>query len=161
MFIGTVCKYNILIIKLSYYGSIIVFRHSNEQRQNDTDMATKFYECTFCGNVVQKVVDSEVPVVCCGQEMNEIIPGTVDASVEKHIPHVTWLDEKTLKVQIGSVAHPMLKEHHIMFIYVETENGGIHVDLTDKPEAVIALGDEKPVAVYEYCNLHGLWKTDL
>lgn len=124
-------------------------------------MATKFYKCSICGNVVQKVVDSGVSVVCCGQKMVELIPGTVDASVEKHLPHVTWIDEKTLKVQVGSVAHPMIEAHHIEFIYVETEKGGIRVDLTEKPEAVIALGDDKAVAVYEYCNLHGLWKTEL
>ncbi|MBR4977419.1 MAG: desulfoferrodoxin [Bacteroidales bacterium] len=124
-------------------------------------MATKFYKCPFCGNVIQKVVDSTVPVVCCGQPMQELIPGTVDASVEKHLPVVTKLDDNTIKVEVGSVAHPMLAEHHIAFIYVETEHGGIRVDLKDKPEAVISLGDEKAVAVYEYCNLHGLWKTEL
>ena len=62
---------------------------------------------------------------------------------------------------MGSVALPMLEEHDISFIYVETENGGIRVDLKDKPEAVVSLGNEKAVAVYEYCNLHGLWKTEL
>ena len=124
-------------------------------------MATKFYKCPFCGNVIQKVVDSTVPVVCCGQPMQELIPGTVDASVEKHLPVVTKLDDNTIKVEVGSIAHPMLAEHHIAFIYVETEHGGIRVDLKDKPEAVISLGDEKAVAVYEYCNLHGLWKTEL
>lgn len=125
------------------------------------DMATRFYKCNHCGNVIQKVVDSKVPVVCCGEKMTELIPGTVDASVEKHLPVVTWIDDKTIKVQVGSVAHPMSAEHHIAFIYVETENGGIRVDLKDTPEAVVVLGDEKPVAVYEYCNLHGLWKTEL
>ena len=70
-----------------------------------------------------KVVDSKVPVVCCGEKMEELIPGTVDASVEKHLPVVTRLDDCTIKVQVGSVAHPMIPEHHIMFIYVETENG--------------------------------------
>ena len=124
-------------------------------------MATKFYKCAHCGNVILKVVDSKVPVVCCGEKMQELIPGTVDASVEKHLPVVTVLDETTIKVEVGSVAHPMLPEHHISFIYVETENGGIHVDLKDKPEAVISLGNERAVAVYEYCNLHGLWKTEL
>ena len=125
------------------------------------DMATRFYKCNHCGNVIQKVVDSKVPVVCCGEKMTELIPGTVDASVEKHLPVVTWIDDKTIKVQVGSVAHPMSAEHHIAFIYVETENGGIRVDLKDTPEAVVVLGDEKPVAVYEYCNLHGLWKAEL
>lgn len=124
-------------------------------------MATKFYRCNHCGNVIQKVVDKRVPVVCCGEKMTELIPGTVDASVEKHLPVVTWLDEKTIKVEVGSVAHPMLEEHHISFIYVETENGGITVNLKDKPEAIVYVGDEKPVAVYEYCNLHGLWMTTL
>lgn len=124
-------------------------------------MSVKFYRCRRCGNVIQKVVDSRVPVFCCAERMEELVPGTVEASVEKHLPVVTWLDEKTLKVEVGSVAHPMLEEHHISFIYVETENGGIRVDLKDKPEAVVTVGDDRPVAVYEYCNLHGLWKVEL
>ena len=121
----------------------------------------KFYKCSHCGNVIGKVVDSGVPVVCCGQKMEELVANTVDASQEKHVPVVTRIDDCTIKVEVGSVAHPMLPEHHIAFIYVETEHGGIRVDLKDKPEAIIALGEEKPIAVYEYCNLHGLWKTEL
>ena len=124
-------------------------------------MNNKFYICEHCGNMIGMIHNAGVPVMCCGQKMTELIPGTVEASVEKHLPVVTWIDEKTIKVEVGSVAHPMLEEHHISFIYVETENGGIRVDLKDKPEAVISLGDEKAVAVYEYCNLHGLWKTEL
>lgn len=124
-------------------------------------MATKFFKCRHCGNVIEKVVDKGVPVVCCGERMEELIPNTVEASGEKHVPVVTLVDDKTIKVEVGSIAHPMLPEHHIAFVYVETERGGIRVNLTDKPEAVIYLGDEKPVAVYEYCNLHGLWKTEL
>lgn len=124
-------------------------------------MATRFFKCNHCGNVIEKVVDKGVPVVCCGERMQELIPNTVDASGEKHVPVVTQLDENRIKVEVGSVAHPMLEEHHIAFIYVETERGGIRVNLTDKPEAVVYLGDERPIAVYEYCNLHGLWKTEL
>ena len=124
-------------------------------------MATKFFKCRHCGTVVTKVVDSGVPVVCCGEKMEELIPNTVDASGEKHIPVVTRIDDCSIKVEVGSVAHPMLPEHHIVFIYVETENGGIRIDLTDKPEAVICTCTSKPIAVYEYCNLHGLWKTTL
>jgi superoxide reductase len=107
------------------------------------------------------MVDSGVPVVCCGQKMEELIPNTVDASGEKHVPVVTWMDEHHLKVEVGSVHHPMLPEHHIAFIYVETKRGGIRVDLKDEPISVVYVGNEKPVAVYEYCNLHGLWKTDM
>ena len=124
-------------------------------------MATKFFRCNHCGNVIVKLVDANVPVVCCGEKMEELVPNTQDASNEKHVPVVTFLNDNTIKVEVGSVAHPMLPEHHISFIYVETEEGGIHVDLKDKPEAVIHLGDQKAVAVYEFCNLHGLWKTTL
>lgn len=124
-------------------------------------MATKFYKCRHCGNVIEKVVDSKVPVICCGEKMEELIPNTVDASQEKHVPVVTKVNDCTIKVEVGSVPHPMLPEHHIAFIYVETENGGIRVDLKDKPEAVICTCSSKPIAVYEYCNLHGLWKTTL
>ncbi len=124
-------------------------------------MATKFYKCNHCGNVIVKVVDAGVSVVCCGEKMVELVPNTVDASGEKHLPVVTVLDNNSIKVEVGSVHHPMLPEHHISFIYVETENGGIQVNLKDKPEAVVYLGEEKAVAVYEYCNLHGLWKTEL
>ena len=124
-------------------------------------MTTKFYKCETCGNVVVKLVDSKVPVMCCGKKMEELVPNTVDASNEKHVPVVTMLDDKRMKVEVGSVAHPMEAAHHIAFIYVEMENGGIKVDLTDKPEAIIYIGDQKPVAVYEYCYLHGLWKTEL
>ena len=124
-------------------------------------MTTKFFKCNHCGNVIVKVVDAGVPVVCCGEKMVELVPNTVDASGEKHLPVVTVLNNNTIKVEVGSVHHPMLPEHHISFVYVETENGGIQVNLKDKPEAVVYLGEEKAVAVYEYCNLHGLWKTEL
>ncbi len=124
-------------------------------------MATKFYKCNHCGNVIIKVVDSKVPVVCCGEPMKELIPNTEDASNEKHVPVVTVLEGGKLKIEVGSVHHPMTPEHHIAFIYVEMENGGIRVDLTDKPEAVVCACQGKPVAVYEYCNLHGLWMTKL
>lgn len=124
-------------------------------------MATKFYKCNHCGNVIVKAVDSGVPVVCCGEPMVELKANTVDASTEKHVPVVTRLDDCRIKVEIGSVAHPMTPEHHIEFIYVETEHGGIRVSLTDQPEATFCVCTDRPIAVYEYCNLHGLWKTEL
>lgn len=124
-------------------------------------MATKFYRCNHCGNVIEKHVDSKVPVVCCGEKMQELVANTVDASTEKHVPVVTKVDDCTIKVQVGSVEHPMLPEHHISFIYVETENGGMKINLKDKPEATFCTCSDKLVAVYEYCNLHGLWKTEL
>lgn len=118
---------------------------------------TKFYKCNKCGNVAIKVVDSGVPMVCCGEKMELLEPNTVDASGEKHMPVVTLLGDGKIRVEVGSVHHPMTPEHHIAFIYVETENGGIRVDLKDEPVADIYVGGENVVAVYEYCNLHGLW----
>lgn len=124
-------------------------------------MAVKFYKCSVCGNVIEKVVDSGVMVVCCGKPMEELVPGVADASPEKHVPYVTWSDKCTMKVEVGSVHHPMTPEHHISFVYVETEGGGIRVDLKDEPVTEVCTCKTKPVAVYEYCNLHGLWKREL
>lgn len=124
-------------------------------------MTTKFYKCAICGNVIIKMVDSGVAVVCCGQKMDELTANTVEASQEKHIPVVTPLEGGRLRIEVGSVHHPMLPEHHIAFIYVETENGGIRVDLTDQPVAEVYIGDAHVTAVYEYCNLHGLWKLNM
>ena len=124
-------------------------------------MATKFYRCRHCGNVIVKFVDSGVPVVCCGEQMEELSPNTVDASNEKHVPVVRQTEGGKLKVEVGSIPHPMTPEHHIVFIYVEMENGGIRIDLKDKPEAEICACNSKVTAVYEYCNLHGLWKTEV
>ncbi|MDD2594930.1 MAG: desulfoferrodoxin family protein [Bacteroidales bacterium] len=124
-------------------------------------MKPKFYVCKHCGNVIEKVSDSGVPVVCCGEPMTELVANTVDASLEKHVPVVTRLDDCAIKVEVGSIPHPMTMEHHIVFIYLETENGGHRFDLSDKPEAIFCTCKDKPVAVYEYCNLHGLWKKEL
>ncbi len=95
--------------------------------------------------------------------MRELKANTTDAAQEKHVPEVS-VEGNLVKVKVGSVEHPMTEEHHIAFIYLETENGVTRKDLdhTGKPEAVFALAEgEKPVAVYEYCNLHGLWKKEL
>lgn len=124
-------------------------------------MAVKFYKCPHCGNVVTKMVDSGVPVVCCGKPMEELVANTVDASVEKHVPHVVEKEKGVLKIEVGSVHHPMTAEHHIVFIYVETENGGVAVNLKEEPVAEVCVCKDRVLAVYEYCNLHGLWKREM
>lgn len=124
-------------------------------------MAVKFYKCSHCGNVIEKHVDSGIPVVCCGSKMEELVPGTVDASLEKHLPHVTCIAGGGLKIEVGEVHHPMTPDHHIVFVYVETETGGIKVNLKDAPVVEVCCSNTKPLAVYEYCNLHGLWKKEL
>ena len=125
-------------------------------------MATKFFLCTTCGNVVVKVLDSGVTPVCCGEEMTELEPRTVDGLGEKHIPVIECLEDGLIKVKVGSIPHPMAENHHIEFIYLETENGGQirYLKPGDPAEAVFCCKC-KPVAVYEYCNIHGLWKAEV
>ena len=125
-------------------------------------MKAKFFFCKHCGNVVVKFVDSGVVPFCCGEEMVELKPNTTDGMVEKHLPVFELTDEGTLRVKVGSSAHPMSKEHHIAFLAVETERGGIlHcLDPEGRPESDFCICCEKPVAVYAYCNLHGLWMTE-
>lgn len=123
----------------------------------------KFYICKHCGNMIGMIHSSGVNVVCCGEPMTELKPNTVEASQEKHLPVVT-IEGNLVKVKVGSVEHPMTEEHHIAWIYLETEQGGQRKKLAvgSKPEAEFALtGGDKVVGVYEYCNLHGLWLTKI
>lgn len=123
----------------------------------------KLLKCEICGNIVELVEDHGVPVMCCGKPMAALTANTTDAALEKHVP-VAEVVEGNLHVKVGSVEHPMLKEHYITAIYVEMGNKVYRADLKpeEKPEAIFALGDYKgTVVVYEYCNLHGLWKTEV
>ena len=122
----------------------------------------KFYVCEHCGNMVGLINDRGVPLVCCGQNMTELVPNTVDASTEKHVPVVT-VSGDNISVQVGSALHPMEDKHHITFVYVETKQGGQRKSLnigTD-PKCTFSFSDDAPVAVYAYCNLHGMWKAQV
>lgn len=126
-------------------------------------MQVKFYKCMHCGNIALKVVDKGVPLVCCGEKMVELVPDVQDAALEKHVPAVS-VDGNNIHVNIGSVDHPMEEEHHIQFICLVKEGGyDIHpLSAGDAPSCDFVVRDgEKPLSVYEYCNLHGLWKADL
>ena len=122
----------------------------------------KFYICEHCGNMIDMIHDAGVSVMCCGQKMSRLEAGTVEASHEKHIPVVT-VDGKTVTVTVGSVEHPMVAEHSILWVYLQTDKGCQRkcLEVGKAPVVTFALADEKPVAVYAYCNLHGLWKTDI
>lgn len=124
-------------------------------------MEQKFYICEHCGNIIAMVKDSGVPVMCCGQKMKEIIPGTVDAAMEKHVP-VYRTEGNLVKVSVGATEHPMLPEHYIEWVFLQTRQGNQRKALHpgDKPEVCFAIceGDEVE-AVYAYCNLHSLWKA--
>lgn len=121
-----------------------------------------FFRCKACGNIIEKIYDSGVPVVCCGEEMEELVANTVDASKEKHVPSVSIVGN-IVRVDVGDVLHPMEEKHYIMWIYLHTKKGAQRKDLSpgDEPKALFALDDDEVIAVYEYCNLHGLWKKDI
>lgn len=123
----------------------------------------KFYICEHCKNVVIKVTDHKVPVFCCGEMMKELVANTTDAATEKHVP-VVQINGNVVEVEVGSTLHPMTAEHLIEWIVLETNQGYSihHLTADQEPKTSFVLGqDEKAVAVYEYCNLHGLWKVEL
>ena len=122
----------------------------------------RFYICEHCGNLIGMINNSGVPVMCCGQKMTKLIPGTVEASKEKHLPVVT-VEGNTVTVTVGSQAHPMISEHSILWVYLQTDKGGHRMKLSPdgEPVAKFSLCDEKPIAAYAFCNLHGLWRTDI
>ena len=121
----------------------------------------KFYICKRCGNIVAVVKQGKCTPSCCGESMSEIIPGTVEASAEKHIPVVS-VDGNIATVKVGEVAHPMLPEHYIEWIAIETTYGNQRKKLSagDEPEVKFALLDGEEIkSAYAYCNLHSLWKS--
>jgi superoxide reductase len=106
---------------------------------------------------------SGVQMICCGDPMTEVVPNTTDAAQEKHVP-VIGVDGNKVTVDIGSVPHPMTPEHHIAWVYLETEKGGQRkcLPVDGAPQISFSLtADDKVVAAYAYCNLHGLWKASL
>ena len=124
-------------------------------------MELKFYRCAHCGQMIAIVKKTGVPVICCGEPMQEIIPGTTDAATEKHVPVFSVRCGK-VNVTVGSVEHPMTAEHYIEWIALQTKQGNQRKALKpgDEPKACFSIcsGDEVE-AVYAYCNLHSLWKA--
>ena len=122
----------------------------------------KFFVCKHCGNIMTLIEDKGVQPMCCGESMTKLEPNTVEASTEKHLPAVT-VSGDSISVQVGSVPHPMTSEHYIAFVYVETPRGGQRKSLKtdEEPKLTFSFSDDKPTVVYAYCNLHGLWKTEV
>ena len=122
----------------------------------------KFLKCAVCGKIVALVNDcSSCPTKCCGEAMQEIPVNTTDGAYEKHLP-VYVIEGNIVKVKVGEVVHPMLEAHYIQWIALETNKGNQRKVLKpgDAPEAEFALlPGENVKAVYEYCNLHGLYKA--
>lgn len=125
-------------------------------------MSAKFFTCKCCGDTVAIIKEACCTPSCCGKPMEEIIPGTVEAAVEKHIPEVS-VDGGSVDVVVGAVEHPMIETHLIEWICLETEKGGQikYLKAGEAPKASFAVTDDKAVAAYAYCNLHGLWKKEI
>ena len=124
-------------------------------------MEQKFYRCGHCGNIIAMVKNVGVPVVCCGEKMQEIIAGTENASLEKHVSVYTVEDGK-VHVTVGETPHPMAPEHYIEWISLQTTSGNQCKELLpgQAPEVCFAICDgDEVAAVYAYCNLHGLWRA--
>ncbi|MCL1828650.1 MAG: desulfoferrodoxin [Oscillospiraceae bacterium] len=122
----------------------------------------RFLLCKRCGNLVGMIESSGAPMTCCGDEMSELAANSADAAKEKHVPVVS-VSGDTVTVNVGSAPHPMDEGHLIKWIYLRTDAGGHRKSLTheSKPAVEFALKKEQPISVYAYCNLHGLWKTEL
>jgi len=126
-------------------------------------MKRKFLLCRRCGNLIEMINDSGVTPICCGTDMNELTPNSVEAATEKHIP-VVEIDGNIAKVTVGSTLHPMEEAHYIEWIYLETSIGIKRVKLNPKEEPIASfalLEEETVVSAYAYCNLHGLWIKEL
>ncbi len=126
-------------------------------------MEVKFYRCAHCGNIAIKVIDSGVPMVCCGEPMAELVAGSTDAALEKHVPVVS-VEGSHVHVCVGEVAHPMTEAHLIQFVVLVTTAGFLVVNLSadDEPVADFELAEGvQALKAYEYCNLHGLWVKEI
>ena len=122
-------------------------------------MTVKLFRCRHCGQIIFKVNDTKVPVVCCGEKMAELVANTTDAATEKHVP-VVEVNGNVVTVKVGSVTHPMIEEHYIQWILINTNKGVQLKELkpNQAPEASFVLQDgEEVIEAYEYCNLHSLW----
>lgn len=121
----------------------------------------KIYRCKVCGNIITKLHDSGVLVVCCGETMGELVANTTDASIEKHVP-VTVIENNVYMVKVGSEPHPMTFDHYIEWIILETYDGFMVTYLKPNSEAQAVFKTEQIVkSAYAYCNIHGLWKSDV
>lgn len=122
---------------------------------------TAVYKCVKCGDIVESLWNSDQTLTCCGEEMKELIPNSVDASKEKHVPVIERQGSK-VTVKVGSVAHPMTKEHYILFVELIAGDTVSRHDFKEGDtvaEAVFYIEEHVPVIAREYCNLHGFWTT--
>lgn len=120
----------------------------------------KFYVCPVCGNVIYMMNGDVSRVKCCGKEMALLVPNTVDASHEKHVP-LCNVSQNKIEVEVGEVMHPMESDHYIMWIAVVKDKNVeiVHFNPGDEPKWTFDYTEGS--IVYAYCNKHGLWKKEI
>lgn len=152
---------------LSMVSGTHFYQHNNKEEEN----MLKFYTCRICGNLIEMIEDTGVIPNCCGDDMDELIPGTTDGAKEKHIPVYTISPEipginneklctEVITVKVGEEPHPMNENHSINWIVILTDKGVYRKNLDCCQEAQTDFclkKDETLKAIYAYCNLHGLW----
>ncbi|MDD4212858.1 MAG: desulfoferrodoxin family protein [Bacilli bacterium] len=124
----------------------------------------KFYVCKHCGNLVLLLRNGGGRLVCCGEPMKLLEANSSDGAYEKHVPEVKIeASGKEITVQVGSVIHPMTEAHFIEWVYVQTKKGGQlkYFAPGDAPVARFTFVEDEVVAVYEHCNLHGLFVKEV
>ena len=116
----------------------------------------EFFKCNVCGNIVEIIKGNGASIKCCGEQMTKLVPNTMDASTEKHVPYYEKNGDEII-VKIGSVEHPMTEEHYIMWIVYVSNNVVTRVSFKpgDKIEEHFKYVPDSEI--YAYCNLHGLW----
>ncbi len=120
----------------------------------------EIYKCEVCGNIVEVIHEAGGELVCCGEPMKLMEENTVDAALEKHVPVIEKTDDG-IKVKVGSVPHPMEEEHYIEWIELIADGRACRKFLSPGEEPVALFKIEaQTITAREYCNLHGLWKSD-
>lgn len=117
-----------------------------------------YYKCPICGNIIEVVNGNIKRVKCCNKELELLVANTTDAALEKHVP-IYEVDNNEIIVKVGETIHPMEEKHYIMWISLVTEDRVIRVELKPGDEPIVRLPYIKGAIIYEYCNLHGLWKN--
>ena len=118
----------------------------------------KYFKCPVCGNIIEMINGDIKKIKCCNKELELLVANTIDASLEKHVPSYE-IDKDEIIVKIGEIIHPMEEKHYIMWISLVTDNKIIKVFLNPGDEPIVRLPYIKGSIIYEYCNLHGLWKN--
>lgn len=122
----------------------------------------ELYKCNVCNQIIEVVLEGEGTLVCCGQDMELVKAGTTDGKKEAHVPVVEVLGS-TKVVKVGTMPHPMEKEHYIQFIEcISNDNRYIkrkYLFPDEEPEMILKCMEENDLKAREYCNIHGLFSN--